>query len=556
MTGIQDTSNKTFRQLLGNGLTYEIPKFQRDYSWSPEQWDDLWQDLLAVRSGEDVPHYMGYLVLQTSNNKRFQVIDGQQRLTTLSILVLAVLKCFQELIDGGQDAHSNRRRQDALRNSYIGYLDPVTLMPSNKLILNRNNDDYYRTYLVPLAQPRVRGINASERLMKNCHQWFLERVRRTFQTGEALAEFVDSMVDKLIFTVITVGDDLNAFKVFETLNARGVQLSSADLLKNYLFSVVDSDSSHPSELTEIERHWSRVMSILGQERFEEFLRTYWNSLNSNVRKNELFKVIRKHIRNKAQAFALLRELGESADIYMALRSPEDELWKGKPDIAELLGELRMYQVRQHLPLLLAAYRDLPLSGFQEVLKAASIISLRYNVIGGLNPNEQDRVYNDVALRIHREKRFELSWLREIYPDDDSFETEFSNKIFKDTSRNNRIVKYLLVGIEQKRHGGYMDVDGYTIEHILPESPDASWDVDDDLLERCVYRLGNLTLLEMSLNRAAGNGSYGAKKALFAQSTIGITRAIPEHYQEWGEEQITRRQKQMAKFAKEIWRLRM
>ena len=99
MKGIQGTANKTYRQLMGNGLRYEIPKFQRDYSWETEHWDDLWQDiLLVINNLEEEEHYMGYLVLQTSNNKNFRVIDGQQRITTLSILILAVLKSLNELV--------------------------------------------------------------------------------------------------------------------------------------------------------------------------------------------------------------------------------------------------------------------------------------------------------------------------------------------------------------------------------------------------------------------------------------------------------------------------
>lgn len=144
MKGIQGTSNKTYRQLMGNGLRYEIPKFQRDYSWEAEHWDDLWQDIRALLADEDNEHYMGYLVLQTSNNKEFQIIDGQQRLTTMSLLILSTLKCLKELVDSGIEAENNLKRKDSLLNSYIGYVDPVTLISNNKLKLNRNSDDYYQ----------------------------------------------------------------------------------------------------------------------------------------------------------------------------------------------------------------------------------------------------------------------------------------------------------------------------------------------------------------------------------------------------------------------------
>src|SRR5437773_2410284 len=133
-----NTGNQTFRQVFGNGLSYTIPRFQRDYSWTADEWDDLWQDIQGTIAPNGEPaHYMGYLVLQTQDNRNFEVIDGQQRLTTLSLLVLGVLKVLQDLIDAGVDADNNRLRIEQLRNSYIGYLDPVTLIPRSKLSLNR-----------------------------------------------------------------------------------------------------------------------------------------------------------------------------------------------------------------------------------------------------------------------------------------------------------------------------------------------------------------------------------------------------------------------------------
>ncbi|NBC09175.1 MAG: DUF262 domain-containing protein [Bacteroidetes bacterium] len=97
-----DASNRTYRQLMGNGLIYTVPRFQRDYSWTSTEWDDLWKDIEALfEEGGEQEHYMGYLVLQSRDSKNFDVIDGQQRLTTLSILVLTVLGNLQNLIDSG-----------------------------------------------------------------------------------------------------------------------------------------------------------------------------------------------------------------------------------------------------------------------------------------------------------------------------------------------------------------------------------------------------------------------------------------------------------------------
>lgn len=91
-----NTTNSTFRQLLANGLRYRVPPFQRDYSWTEEEWDDLWQDIVGLFEADAEPaHYMGYLVLQSSDSKRFEIIDGQQRLTTISLMILAGLGHLQ-----------------------------------------------------------------------------------------------------------------------------------------------------------------------------------------------------------------------------------------------------------------------------------------------------------------------------------------------------------------------------------------------------------------------------------------------------------------------------
>ena len=126
-----NTTNNTFRQLMGNGLSYRVPSFQRDYSWGADEWDDLWQDVVGLFGEDPEPaHYMGYLVLQSADNREFDVIDGQQRMTTLSLLMLAAISHLTDLAapEDPEDPQLLRARQ--LRANYIGYLDPVSLVPA------------------------------------------------------------------------------------------------------------------------------------------------------------------------------------------------------------------------------------------------------------------------------------------------------------------------------------------------------------------------------------------------------------------------------------------
>lgn len=558
-----NTSNQTFRKLMGNGVVYSVPMFQRDYSWTDQEWEDLWQDIVAMLEPDgEQGHYMGYLVLQSSDERHFNIIDGQQRMTTLSLLVLALLHELHRLVDLKIDAEDNKRREEELRKTYIGYLDPVTLLPTSKLKLNRHNDKFYQTYLVPLEPLPKRNLKASEHLLRKGFEWFENKVHDRFsgvQSGADIARLVDSVADRLFFTVISVTDELNAFKVFETLNARGVRLSSTDLLKNFLFSVVHGDGGHEHEIRTLEERWEAVVGKLGSESVPDFLRVFWNSQNPLTRHSELFKTIRASIISKANVFSLLRDMDRDADIYAALGDANDSLWD--KDQRKHIAELVMFNIRQPHALLLAAYRTLNSTEFTRVLRACSIVSFRYNIIGNQPTNEQEHVYNAIAVKIARNAFINaadiLRALRPIYPTDEQFRGAFSEKQIGTTSRNRRVMRYILFEIEchvSNREFDYTS-DKYTIEHLLPEHPGEGWSTfTDEQVDRSVYRIGNMTLLEATPNREIGNKSYEEKRKAFEVSGFEITKRLASEHLEWTPERIASRQQWLANQATAIWRL--
>lgn len=561
-----NTKNDTFRKLMGNGLTYRIPRFQRDYSWTEDEWEDLWLDLLGtIKEGGEPAHYMGYLVLQSENDKTFDVIDGQQRLTTLSIIILAVLKNLTRLIEAGNDPENNIRRLEQLRQTYVGYLDPVTLVTRSKLTLNRNNDTYFQTYIVPLHTMPVRGFRASEQGLRKAMEWFDKRVGEYARSavgdqGVALAQFVDSMSDKLFFTVITVTDELNAYKVFETLNARGVRLSSTDLLKNYLFSVLHRAGEHEHEMRMLEERWESIVGRLGSESFPDFLRMHWNSRRAAVRQTELFKVIRAKVVTREHAFGLLREMEDDIDNYLALTQPDTSHWL--PALKSYALELRMFNVRQPLPLLLAARRKLADGDMESLMRACAIISFRYNVIAGLQANEQERTYGAVAEKVSKGSLAGLAAilaaLKPIYIGDAQFKAAFVEKVIRTTNtRNKRVVRYLLCALEKQTSGNDHDADSdsFNIEHILPQNPGEDWNqFRDEDAEVMAYRLGNMTLMQTGANRDAGNASFAEKKPAYAASLFEITKKVATDNADWTPERLSARQTWMANQASTIWRI--
>jgi hypothetical protein len=563
-----NTSNSTFRQLLGNGLTYCVPPFQRDYSWTEAEWEELWTDILCmIDDNEEPAHYMGYLVLQSSDNKRFDIIDGQQRITTISILILAGIAHLKGLAEANIDADNNRLRKEKLLESYIGYVDPVSLLSHSKLELNRHNNRYYQSYLITLESLPQRGLNRSEHQLRRSFQWFYDKIKARIgmkvQSGQEAAKFIDTLVDRLFFTVITVTDELNAFKVFETLNARGVRLSSTDLLKNYLFSMISGVTVHENELKRIEDTWERIIGLLGSESFPEFLRVFWNSSHKLVRKSELFKIIKRHISSREEVFRLVRELDFGAGVYATLRDAQDSLWS--PEERQNLALLSMFGVRQPLALLMAAYHcffEKERAVFTRILRSIAVISFRYNVICNFQPNEQEYLYNNISCRISDGSYSNiydvLQALKAIYPDDAQFKTSFTNKELRTAnSRNKKIMRYILHAMEKQKSGHDFDFESsaYNIEHILPENPSDDWiHFSEEHQEQSIYRIGNMCLLESGSNRNIGNGSFSQKKEAYAESDFILTRAVSEHYETWTESTIAARQKKLADLAAGIWRI--
>jgi len=563
-----DTSNKTFRHLMGNGLSYRVPPFQRDYSWTEDEWDDLWQDIAALFEQDSEPvHYMGYLVLQSSDSKHFDVIDGQQRLATLSVLILALLKHLQNLVAVGFDAENNAKRIEQLRNSYIGYLDPVTLNTKPKLELNRHNNRFYQHYLVPLTPLPQRGLNVSEHQLRKVFLWFSAKIQDQYgmkeDSGKELTSFLDSLVDKLCFTVITVTDELNAFRVFETLNARGVRLSASDLLKNYLFSLVSAENSHHTELTALEERWEHIIGLLGQEAFQEFLRVFWNSQHKLVRKSDLFKTIKRSINDRGKAFELLRGLDQAAAVYAALRDPTASSWNREEK--QVLAQLKMYNVQQPFAMLLACYDrfyETDRDGLTKIMKATAIVAFRYNVICGFHTGNQESLYNDIAVKassgVYAQPNQVIAAMKPAYPADEQFKFSFTEKELKTTSgRNKKVVRHILFRIERQMAEQDFDEESvkYTLEHILPEHPSEGWtDVAESIQESIIYRLGNMTLLESGANRDIGNAKYTVKRDAYSKSVFEITRAVAEHYDTWDERKVEARQKKLADVASSIWRI--
>jgi len=562
-TNLLNTHTTNFLELLSNGRIYRVPPYQRDYSWEEEQWEDLWNDLGELRAKPEERHYMGAMVVEGKSDREFLIIDGQQRLATLSILALAVIARLQPLVDAGIDSDANRQRAAGLRSRFVGEKDPASLVESSKLFLNKTDDAFYQDYLVQLREPlNPRGLPKSNRLLWECFRYFsrqLEGEAAITSSGERLASLLSETVGRqLIFILITVDDDLNAYTVFETLNARGLELSSTDLLKNYLFSRLRV----PADLAALQRRWQALISTVQQERFPEFLRYHLLCEQPKIRSQRLFKLVRDRVRSAGEVFALMEALERRAELFAALSDPNHGYWIETPACRPHVRDLNLFRVRQMTPLLFAAWERLSRDDFVRVLKLVSVISFRYSVVSGLNTNALEPVYHEAAKGLLDGRASTpaevFARLKAIYVDDVKFGQDFTRLVIDTSGQRKKLAKYILARLEEDASARACDpdTDPASIEHVLPENPSNAWEAmfPREHWDSAIYRLGNLTLLDPSANRQVGNAEYPAKHAEYRKSRYEITRKLAEDAPtEWTLPLVEVRQLRLANRAVHLWR---
>ena len=552
-----EPDNQSFSRIMANGKKYMVPHFQRDYSWKSEHWEELWQDIEEMRESR-IQHFMGYLVFQTDDGKMFTVIDGQQRLTTLSIAIVAAVNALQNFIDHKIQPQENQIRIDSYKATYLGVLDAVTLRTHRKFTLNRHNDSHFHALTRQFGITAQRNLTATNRKINKAFEFFKNRFE-TYQSGEEVAAMIADIADGLLFTTITVQNDLNAYTVFETLNARGLHLSTPDLLKNYLLSTMASDAAYSEEhFRDFEEHWAGILEQLGETEFTNFLRSYLGIQKKLVAKKDLFRTLKNDVESPNDVIPYLEDLRKHAPVYAALQDHNDNFWNESDgaytNIKPHLEALRTFNIKTPLSLLMAGYQRLSPNDFIDLVGRIASVSIRYNIIGSNPTPVQEQTYNDMANKVTNEGeslRALTDILGLVYPDNDSFSRDFTSKTLPSRQSSKKIL-FLLRKIEQQLSGDEPP-SSLTLEHILPYNPDDAWQeyFGRESVEQAIDRLGNMALLPSSQN--LGQESFAKKRAVLQQSPYKINQHIAE-YDEWNMDALKDHQEWLARHARTVWKI--
>jgi len=502
---------------------------------------------------------MGYIVLQRKSQHDFEIIDGQQRLITLSLVILAAIKNIQQLINANNDVSENKRRVEVFKERYIGSTNPISLKVDSKLSLNRNNGRHFKDICSTLEAPNKRGLTNTNKLINKCFKFLSDK--KMGATGQEIAEFIERVSSGMMFTKIVVQDDLNAYKVFETLNARGVQLSTPDLLKNYIFSIVTkNDDVSEENLNDLDESWSEIVHQLGESNFTDFIRYHHNMQTTLATKKDLFSSIRKLVNTPETAYKHLRSLSQYAPVYASLLKPYDERWANQPDVQyrevkKYLDGFDLFNIKQPFTVLMAAFFHFSADEFVKLTRYFYVLTIRYNIICHESPNEQEKAYNQLAIKIYSGEYTRASHVKnseqfkKLYPSDDAFYNAFEFHKMPSRQSSNKI-RFLLAEIESYL-GHKTDYAKTTLEHICPYNPEQEWDAYfGEGVNDIQDRLGNMVLLEKDdLKRI----SFANKKTAYLATHYLLAHQVAS-YEQWDLKTLNAYQAWLSEQAVKTWQV--
>lgn len=543
------------RTLLSN-YYFRVPLFQRSYSWSTIELSEFWEDL-NNNSSNKYDFFFGSMVIKINKEEDYcEIIDGQQRVTSI-ILFLSVAR----------DLLNQKNPEDGadIQNTYILSRRPFNEMKS-KLLLNKEDDAFFQKYIVnkeeDILNVKLKGLPESHKNIVRAYRFFNKHIKDI--NLEGLINITSNLLENTYFILIEVDDDMQAYTVFETLNARGIDLSAADLIKNAVLARAQSKNI----LDEVYDSWILMTRNLDDIKLTNFFRNYATSKNKKgiVREKKLFKHLRETGSIKTNVHKFVSDLEKESKMYSQLIKPNLIFWESK-EICEVLKNIKLLDLKSCYPCLLSiGMSDFSYSNKLKLFSLIEKLGFRHSIVLKLNPNNLEKKYAEWAYKIRNEDNFNkiVKEIQEEFPDDDDFYNEF--KVME--VPENKIALYILKKISQNYIDSTFSInDNASLEHIVPEKYN-KWEeyirgnnelkIDDEdvslkkFLESLIYRLGNMTILSEKDNSKLGNELFDVKKEqIFSKSKFKMNKDLSE-VGLWNKEQIDARQENFAKQALKIW----
>lgn len=559
---------KTISDLFSVKKKYIVPRFQREYSWTKEQVFELWNDIVANISIEDenlvhTEYFIGSLVLVGDDKSiSLQIVDGQQRLTTITILLSALCQRFLEL--------NKKNIAESIYENYIAGKDDEGEYYFK--LENETPKPFFQTRIQHIEKEEKSPSSEEEKSLLNSYNELysftsIKNLKEKFDSldldNEAeytklLKAIRDQVVKYLKVIFITVNDEDEAYTIFETLNARGMNLSFVDLIKNKVFK--NLNQKHPDDSAKTK--WKNLRKIIvsreGTGNLEVFVRHWWISRYAYVSAANVYKSFKnKWNSGEIKASTFLDEIISDAELYIKIISPviEDFKQQEEKDLYRSLSALRIFNVSQQRPFILSLFKAkerglIKLSELKEILSFIEKFHFFFNAVCSMRPSGIEGSYSKAARQIFeaQDKHTVKNVIGELkkqltsrLPDKDTFKDKFSKlKFIRGYTKHKKLIQYIFSYIESsKQTTSEFKPDSITLEHILSQS-----EGDKDY----IGSIGNLLPLGSELNEKAGNKKILDKLEIYKQSQFDMTREFAiQGIKNWDEKEIQSRTFKLAEY---------
>jgi uncharacterized protein with ParB-like and HNH nuclease domain len=540
-------SETKFQHLIEGTKQYIVPLFQRAYSWDKKEWDVLWDvlwdDLMDLCDNTNKNHFIGSIVTMQDKSvpegvTKYLLIDGQQRLTTIFIL-LALIRDLAK--NNGDEELSNEINQVMLVNPFKKDDDYFKLMPTQ---VDRN-----------LFKKLIRQEPLSDQSqLYNCYQFFDRKIRKESVKIQALKEVI---INRLSVVSIVLDNDDNPHLVFESLNAKGRVLTQSDLIRNYFFMRISVDKQ--DEI--YEEYWEPMQRELGGN-LTESIRHYLMRNGTMVKKTEVYFTLKEQIEQN-DALDSLKDITVFANYYKKLLRPEKET---NIAINNALKRINKLEVTTAYPFLLNCYNDycteqISADDFAKILNIIENFIIR-RFVCNRPTNQLNKIFPSLYGQAKDENSINLAdgvckiLQKRNYPSDVEFRERLKNSRLYGYGDRAVKAKLILETLETAyQHKEKTSFDNLSIEHIMPQKLTdwwqnhlgENWVADHDMY---LHTLGNLTLT--AYNAELSNDTFPQKQKHFIEKSHLELNSYFKDVERWTRLEIEKRSEALSDIALGVW----
>ncbi len=561
-----DAHEEKIRKIFSGDTKFEIPRNQRRYVWREKQWKELLGDILYIRRKQlverkEINHFLGTFVLQENENN-YEIIDGQQRITTLLLILSSICVIFNEM--ECKEEHGQTRQyivgNIGLKSQYCRMNN--NNIPNISIIIESVAE--YRNELTSksiIDTPLLEKSGDGNKGVLSCFWYFYNYFKDNIESVDELVAFRNIILDMKVIHIASE-DELDCYDIFEILNARGVDLEDSELLKNFIFKYAQPKYN----IDRAKNIWNKIEENMEQcngniEQFLIHFATY--RYYKPTRDESVFKVVKANT-DKEKVHELLDELLKSSEKYIWFYHPE------QCTIYELCPNLEFFRLinhRQFRPLFMALFESFELGKIskKDIINTGQFLtnfSFGFTFVMGNNSNLIDNKIHKLAQNIYKNSTKESldkikTDLMLYYPNYEEFKNSFMNMGFSNKNKkyknanNRKRMFYVLKTIEeykQETNELVCNISECNIEHIM----------NDSETNEVTSRIGNLLLLSENINNRMGDASFKEKKEKMKRSKLQSVQNFLKFYgdnEEWTEGLIKERTDTIISLAySKIWKV--